>query len=795
MNVLLLPACVAGFMLSTAVAGLHAQTHLVGTPPANATGTSVQVVETPPTPVVTEPSRPAPSSPATPTGSEGGLGAGWLAASRGYQDYSAGRFESAATEAELAVKAEPQKKAYRYLLINALNAAGRADDTLAAVQDATAIFGPDEDWLAVESLWQSRKAAVSATAVYRALEKGDLALATDLAREAVQQGPDLLEYRMLLVDLLVRRALWPEAEVAVTGAISLDPQDPANWLWRAVIRHFKGDYAQAVSDFEHAMALPDLDDVQHRWLRLLAIDAAVHERDWSRAEQWLSHPVLATGADDEWRTALGRRQASLRSAKALAEQSAGQRGKVARSDPLVVPVFRCRLTPYGRACLVVPGIAPVDKGFDDATEAYKAVSEGRWVDAQRLARNALALAPENSAYRQLLFDALMGGGQAVQALEIADQMVDEFPDDRAWRLMQIRLWGMTGQLARGKDAFRRLMEADGAGKPADLDMAYLAIAVGDDESAQRAFEALEQAGDLKGATYGDAAFSALRLKLDDRALNFFRLGVDSLSAAADADNRVDANSSIAMFRRASAEVSRQWGATLSLTMSRELPLPAEYGLAWGVPSNSTVAGFETYWRPFGYRNGENLEAFFRGYATLHNSLGGATGWNNGVGSLGVRWQPVAGSPIVLAGWRQLPFGPVGDSDWVVQASFFKGWGTDIRDGGFSWWTGLVQGEWSRALKLGHTYTAIEGRVGRTWKLDEAETAWGWQPFASLKAERNSQALTGTLKGLDVGLSVKRAFGGDAYTAPRSTWELEWRHRIQQWGAGRSGGVVKLITTY
>jgi hypothetical protein len=278
-------------------------------------------------------------------------------------------------------------------------------------------------------------------------------------------------------------------------------------------------------------------------------------------------------------------------------------------------------------------------------------------------------------------------------------------------------------------------------------------------------------------------------------LNFFRLGVDSLSAATDADNRVDAQPSIAMFRRASAEVSRQWRATLSLTMSRELPLPAEYGLAWGVPSNSTVAGFETYWRPFGYRNGENLEAFFRGYATLHNSLGGATGWNNGVGSLGVRWQPVAGSPIVLAGWRQLPFGPVGDSDWVVQASFFKGWGTDIRDGGFSWWTGLVQGEWSRALKLGHTYTAIEGRVGRTWKLDEAETAWGWQPFASLKAERNSQALTGTLKGLDVGLSVKRAFGGDAYTAPRSTWELEWRHRIQQWGAGRSGGVVKLITTY
>ncbi|MDO9158485.1 MAG: hypothetical protein Q7U45_03420, partial [Burkholderiaceae bacterium] len=89
--------------------------------------------------------------------------------------------------------AEPQTKHYRHLLINALNAAGRADDTLAAVQEATRLFGADEHWLAIESVLLSHKAAAKATEVYRALERSDLEQATTLAAQAVQLAPDSLE--------------------------------------------------------------------------------------------------------------------------------------------------------------------------------------------------------------------------------------------------------------------------------------------------------------------------------------------------------------------------------------------------------------------------------------------------------------------------------------------------------------------------------------------------------------------------------------------------------------------------
>lgn len=734
------------------------------------------------------------SAPERTSSAPAGVGPGWLSATQGYRYYDQGRFAAAADAAQTAVDAEPQTKHYRHLLINALNAAGRPDDTLAAVQEATRLFGADEHWLATESVLLSHKAAAKATEVYRGLERGDLELATTLAAQAVQLAPDSLEYQMLLIDLLVRQSLWAQADAAVTAALDTDPHAVTTWLWRAVIRHARGEYALAVSDFEHAMSMPELDDVQHRWLRLLAIDSALKERDLARGTEWLSHPVLDTGKDAEWRAALDRRREALRNLGALTRPAIGL-GTLDAAD-LTMPAFRCRLTPYGRACLVVPGIAPADKGFDAASAAYQWMAQSRWQEAEAEARRAVDLAPRNQAYRQLLFDALVSGGRPSHALSIADQMVAVMPGDAAWRLRRLRLWADSGRVGEAQAELRQLLAVGGAERAPDPELAYLAIRLGDDESAQLEFEKLASAGALKGSAWGDAGFSALRLRLDRQALTFFRHGIDSLSDSARQEPPPQGTEeSIHMFRRAIAEVSRVWGLTLSLTMSRDQPLPAEAGLGGGVPTRSTVSGFEAYWRPFGYRNGEALEAFVRGYATLQSSQAGPIGWKHGVGSVGLRWQPVSGSPVTLAAWRQLPFGVLGEADWVVQASYFKGWGTDVRDVRPAWWTGQVTGEWSRSVTQKHTYAAIEGRIGHIWKLGHVETAWAWQPFASARAELNSQALAKSTQGLDIGLSLKRAFREDAYTAPRSTFELSWHHRLQQWGGGRPGGVIKLITTY
>ena len=243
-------------------------------------------------------------------------------------------------------------------------------------------------------------------------------------------------------------------------------------------------------------------------------------------------------------------------------------------------------------------------------------------------------------------------------------------------------------------------------------------------------------------------------------------------------------------------MSRIWGLTSSLTLSRELSVPGSTGLAGAVaPTRSTVVGAEAYWRPFGYRNGQLFEVFARGYATLSSSVAGPKGLSNAVSAVGVRGKPTADFPLMFSAWRQLPLGVLGESDWVVQASYFQGWGTDVRATLPAWWTGQVTGEWSRALRQGQTYAAIEGRLGRSFKWETTETAWALQPFASLKAEYNTQALDRSTQGLDVGVSLKRAFREDRYTAPMSTLELEWRHRLKQWGGGKPGAAIKVITSY
>ena len=225
------------------------------------------------------------------------VGPGWDAATQAYADYEKGLFAASAESARKAVSAEPDNKKYRYLLINALQGAGLADETLAAVRDAVSKFGPDETWLSIESVLLTQRGTAVAIEVYRAVARNDFPAAIDLAEQAVALAPDVLGYRMSLVDLLMRAKRWPEADSAVTALLAQEPLDVPAWALRAVIRHAQGDYAKAVADFEHAFTVPDLDDVQHRWLRLIAVDSALKAQDISRAATWLGHPVLATGKD------------------------------------------------------------------------------------------------------------------------------------------------------------------------------------------------------------------------------------------------------------------------------------------------------------------------------------------------------------------------------------------------------------------------------------------------------------------------------------------------------------------
>jgi adsorption protein A len=721
------------------------------------------------------------------------VGPGWDAATKAYADYDKGLFAASAEGARKAVAAEPDNKNYRYLLINALQGAGLADETLAAVRAALSKFGPDETWLSIESVLLTQRGTAVAIDVYRAVARNDFPAAIVLAEQAVALAPDVIGYRMSLVDLLMRAKRWPEADSAVTALLAQEPLDVPAWALRAVIRHAQGDYAKAVADFEQAFTVPDLDDVQHRWLRLIAVDSALKAQDISRAATWLGHPVLATGNDTEWRDAFSQRQAALTK---LSDPKLAQAGRAQATTDVLIPLQRCRLTPYGIACLLLPGAPSADAGYEAASAAFQLMKSQQYGEAAQQARLAMTRAPGNAAYKQLLFDTLSADKQTDAALALAREYVVEQPKDLSWRLRLSGLLFDVGQPDAARSELRnavRLMPADGEG---DSDVAYLATRIQDHETAQSLYLRMADTNRLKGSAWGDAAFSVLRLKMDYTALQFLRNGIDDLSAAKGNTAATNLTGQIDMFRQASAEISRIWGLTSSLTLSRELSVPGSTGLAGAVaPPRSTVVGAEAYWRPFGYRNGQLFEVFARGYATLSSSTAGPKGLGNGVGSVGVRGKPTADFPLIFSAWRQLPLGVLGESDWVVQASYFQGWGTDVRATLPAWWTGQVTGEWSRALRQGQTYAAVEGRLGRSFKWEATETAWALQPFASLKAEYNTQALDRSTQGLDVGVSLKRAFREDRYTAPMSTLELEWRHRLKQWGGGKPGASIKVITSY
>lgn len=724
-------------------------------------------------------------------------GPGWRWAAQGYRLYEQGRFDAAAQAARQAVGAEPQNSEYRSLLIHSLQAANHADAALVAVREAIAQFGAQAPWVSIEATLVSQEAAAMADSVYPALQRNDLAAASANAAHAVRLAPNNPAYRALQIDVLVRQGEWAQVEVAATAALDLSPANGTALIWRGVAQSAQGKHAQALADLDSAMAAPTLSEVQQRWLRLLAADLALRANDPARAQAWLAHPVLANGGDGEWAAALASRKAQVEGVQgALARRSLV--ATPGSTGPFVSPVTRCDTSPQGRVCFVLPGSPPADLGHAQATEGYRWLQAGDWAQAELAARRATGLSPDNTAYVLLLLDALERGGQTDAALFAANEALLRQPHNPALQLRQVRLAGKVNPPAV-REGLSRLMAG---GQPAELpdpELAYLALQAGDDGMAHSAFQRAAQAGQLNGQSHGDAAFTALRLKLDGLALASFAKGVDALNTANAATTTQPASDQAAeqvlMYRQAAAEVSRTWGLNASLTLSRDLTFPAESGLGGSVASRSTVAGLEWYGRPLGYRNGQRLEVFARAYATLSSSVSGPTGWGNGVASAGVRWQPYPASPVVLAIWRQMPLGAIGEADWVTQAAYFQGWGTDVRAAKSAWWSTQLSGEWTHSLRQGDTYASLEGRLGRAWKWQPEESAWAVWPFASFKAEHNTQAAAVNTQGIDVGISLKRAFRQDAYTAPMSTVDIEWRHRAKQWGGGQAGGTIKLTTSY
>lgn len=744
---------------------------------------------------------------------------GWKIATQAYKDFDRGEFAKAAKGAIEAVRMTPENKDYRQLLVYSLQSSDRFEEANQAIDDANAKFGEDPRWMSARSAVRGRLAIKPAENVYRALERNDLVDAIAQARRAVAFAPDVSQYHGLLIHVLMRANKFGEAEVATTEAIRIDPEDATPHVLRAYTRHRLGKFGASAEDFEQALKLPDIDDNEQRNVRLIAADGALAADEPEQALAFLDHSVFKTSTEEAIVTGLAdRRRAALASVQRRKTLLTAER----RVSQLPEPTLQCRLTPYGRVCVLVPGQTPVSPGYEVAVQAYRALGTKNYDVAIAKAREAVDLIPGNVQYRQLLVSALVSAGQEKDAEIEATQGLELSANDTNLRMQRGRIRQKQGQKSLANIDFEAALATGGLDAPtevallvdmdrkfdarkrldtavdknqlansSDLDLAYLSASAGDDDRAFAAFTRTDKDSKLPASAYADVAFTAIRLKMDEQAIGYFKRTIDAVE---DQQLVMDAQPLFGN-RRAVAEVSREYGAVVGLSLRGTGALSGSaVGSSAGVFTDSAVAGAEAYWRPWGYNDGRYAEVFARGFYTLRDKAGGLTGSDSLVGAVGARWKPLKEQAVMLSAWRQVPMSSRLSGDWVVQASYFTGAGLDLRVVDPSWWSAQFSADVGRYVQQHQTYGIVGARVGRSFRLDGINTKLVAQPHAVLAAEYNSGLANKSAVGVGPGLNLRYWFREDKYVAPQSYIDFSLQYRARIAGDQRAKGPFVTLTT-
>jgi adsorption protein A len=723
----------------------------------------------------------------------------YLAADAAYKAYDRRDHPAAVTQAREASRLAPANADYRVLLVNSLIAAGQFEQAQTELDLATQAVGNKAKFEAPQDTLRRAQALAAGMAMYAALDKGNIAAATAQARTAVQLAPKHNGYRLALVNVLLQGGQFAEADQAATDAVALLPQSPVPLMLRAHARQQLTRWPEARADQDSALRLALTPEAQ-RPVRLIAADAALAAREPQRALA-----LLAPLAED----------AQVSPRRVLAQQAVAQQA-VAQ---LAVPGIDCANVETTLTCALLPGTPPLDPGYTAATAAYKAMQQGTPQTALEQARLAVGASPGNRNYQLLLMNAASAASQPLEAEQAASAALALNAKDGKLlaRRAQLRrqLGDETGSrqdleaalalglpapdevsaladLGRKSEARARLAQAREAGgmkSATELDLAYLANRVGDDEAARQSFARADAAGALPVTSLQDAAYAAMRTHNDDEAVGYFKRTID---AAEGLKLKLEPQL-LYNTRRAVADISRKWGVLASLTYRNGGATPG-FGLTPGSAGSKTLqAGVEAYWRPWGWRSGEYVELFARGFDTLYSQSGGATGGDSLQGALGIRWKPLSSTNGVLSLSRV--FTRNAADDWLAQAAWSWDQGSDLRVDAPSWWTTHVNAEVGRYVNAKQTYGLASVVAGCSYLVgDEGRTVLF--PHAVAAVEYDSSAAQRTSAGAGPGVSLRHWFREDRYNAPRSYVDVTLQYRAHLAGDNRAKGLfINTIVNY
>ncbi len=340
--------------------------------------------------------------------------------------------------------------------------------------------------------------------------------------------------------------------------------------------------------------------------------------------------------------------------------------------------------------------------------------------------------------------------------------------------------GVLVDLGRKPEAKARFEQALRAGRLAgseNLDIAYLAVRVGDDATALDFFRQARRRGELTGAAAFDAGYVAKRLAQNAEAVAFFKMALDAdATAKAPRDPQY-----IFGVRRTVADLERVWGATVSLSYGGVGVSPAGPGATPPEGGSVGQVGGEVYWRPpvIGNRNGALVELFGRAFETLYDETGGATGSPTIQATVGARWKPLSDYNLVVEGGRMLKVGSLSRNDWLLRVAYSDGAGTDLQVGNPHWFTWQVYGEYDRFFEVAQNVALFEGRVGESFRLDTISDRLVLIPHVAVLARYDSSLATPRTFGAGPGIVLRYWFNEDKYAAPRSYIEgvVQYRARI------------------
>lgn len=728
------------------------------------------------------------------TGAARGSQAANTAADAGYKAYARRDYGAAVQSAQRAVQLAPQRRDFWLLLAQSLAASGRVDEAEQALQRAAQAKGDDAALARARADLGRMRAQAAGDAMYKALQAGDVPAAIAHGTEAVRWAPENAGYRLVLVHALLRESRHADAERVASETIALLPESAAPLAMRGYARQGLNRTADASADLDRALQQRGVQPAAQRQLRLLAADLALAQGNGQRAMDLLA-ALPAADADAASRRELAR------------QRLAG----TATPFALRAPGIDCSNVDAAQTCTLQAAAVPAMPGFANATAAYRALEQKDTRLALEQARLATAASPANRDWQLMHMNAALAAGERAEAErtataalalrsdastlaqrstvrrqlgDVAGANADAQAALQAGGLPPATEASLLADLGRTREARERLatLPAGQATPQSRLDMAYLSTRMGDSEAAFQSFSAADAAGGLPPTSLLDAGYAAMKSKHDAEAMNYFKRAIDAadgMQLKMEPQLRYDT-------RRAVADLERRWGVLASLTMRNAGGVVPGIGVVGGpTGSRTTQAGAEVYYRPWGWRNGEFVEFFGRGFVTLDNENGGFTGGDSFSGALGARWKPFSSQNLMLSLSRV--FGPNVEDDWLAQVGYSWDYGNDLRVDVPSWWTHRFYGEIGRYLEEGNNYGLGYLWLGRQYHVGSSgRTTLYPHVFAGI--EYNSDdPVEKTSSGAGPGISLRHWFREDKYTAPRSYWDVTMQYRFKISGDDRMKG--------